>query len=150
MRFVQLAQKSSRRGSLRNRVNETEELERRGRGGLSDGRAAKGNRRYENKGGGANDRIRRGVTGPHRAIVLSWHTRSIAIALVLLEIAPLAVVHRTISRVAAGGQIGGGKRLCQGRDTRQKQRQKGRDGCEFAYALNQFGMTSCPKYTSEA
>jgi hypothetical protein len=73
---------------------------------------------------------------------LSGHTKRIAIAFVLLEIAPLAVVHRAVGRVATGRQIGGGKRLCQGSDTRQKQRQKGRDGCEFAYALNQFGMTS--------
>ena len=50
----------------------------------------------------------------------------------------LAMVHGAIDRVAAGGQIGGGKRLGQARDTWEKHGQKGSDGCEFAHDISQF------------
>ena len=43
------------------------------------------------------------------------------------------MVQRAIGRVAARRQIGGGKRFRQSGDARQKQRQKCRDGSEFAY-----------------
>jgi hypothetical protein len=56
-------------------------------------------------------------------------------ALVLLEIAPLAMVQRTIDCVAAGGPFGRGKPLSQDGDSWQKHTQKGYDSREFANRL---------------
>jgi hypothetical protein len=149
-RLVPSAREGARRGSERNRGNVGEVQGRQGRSGLRNGRAAKGNGRYENEGNGSNDRIRRGVTGPHRTVVLPGDTLRIAIALVLLKIARLAVVYWAIGRVAACERISGGNGFRQGGDTRQKQRQKGRDGCEFAYRIPQFRLVSPIKDTREA
>ena len=135
---------------MRNRGNVREERGRQGRSGLRNGWTAKGNGRYENKSGSSNNGIRSGVTGPHRAVVLPGDTLRIAIALVLLEIASLAVVHRAIGRVAARKQISSRNGVRQGGDTGQKQRQKGRDGCEFAHRLPQFQSISPIKDTREA
>jgi hypothetical protein len=60
------------------------------------------------------------------------------------------MVYRAIGRVAAGEQISGGNGIRQGGDARQKQRQKGRDGCEFVYDLPQFRSASSIKNTREA
>lgn len=138
MCFVQLAQKSARRGSQRDRGNVREELGCQGGSRLRHGGPAKGYWKYQNKYGSSNDRSRCSVTGAHRAILLSGDPHCIAIALVPLEVAHLAMVQRAIDGVAARGQIGGGKRLRQDRDTREKQRQKGSDGCEFAHDVSQF------------
>ena len=119
-------------------------------GSLGNGRTSKGNRRYENKCGGSNHGIRRGVAGTHRAIVVSGHACRIAIALVLLEIASLAMVYRTIGRVAARERISGRNGFRQGGNARQEQRQKGRHGCEFAHDLPQFWQISPIKDTREA
>ena len=81
---------------------------------------------------------------------MSGHARRIAIAFVLLEIARLAMVHRAIGRIAARQRISGRNGFRQGGYTRQKQRQEGRDGCEFAYDLRQFWPISPIKDTREA
>src|ERR1700688_1296343 len=132
----------ARRGNQRNRGNVRDEQGSQDWSRLRNGRTAKGNGRYENECDGSNDGIRSRVTGPHRAIVVSGHALRIAIALVLLEIARLAMVHRAIGRVAARQRISGRNGFRQGGYTRQKQRQKGRNGCEFAYDLLQLWIIS--------
>jgi hypothetical protein len=136
--IVRSATIAARRGSLRKLCSVREKLGSQGRGRPFDGRNAKGNGSYQDKYRGTDDRIRYGVAGAHGAIILSGDANCVAVALVFLEIATLAVVHWAIGRVAAGRQIGGRKRLDQGREARQKQRQKGRDSCEFAYGRAQF------------
>jgi len=81
---------------------------------------------------------------------MSGHARRIAIAFVLLEIARLAMVHRAIGRVAARERISDRNGFRQGGYTRQKQRQKGRNGCEFAHHLLQSWPISPIKDTREA
>jgi hypothetical protein len=54
--------------------------------------------------------------------VLPGDTHCIAIALIRLEIAPLAMVDRAISGVATRKQIGGGKAYLKGGESGQKQR----------------------------
>jgi hypothetical protein len=63
---------------------------------------------------------------------VSGDSHRTAIRLVFLQIANLAMVNRAIGRAAARGQVGGRKRFRQGGEPRKKQRQKRRDGCEFA------------------
>jgi hypothetical protein len=81
---------------------------------------------------------------------LPGDTLRIAIALVLLKIARLTMVHRAIGRVAARERISGRYGFRQGGYTRQKQRQEGRDGYEFANDLPQFWPISPIKDTREA
>jgi hypothetical protein len=119
--------------------DEREELRRQGNSGRCDNGTSKCDRGYDNKGSDSNDRIRRSVTGSHRTIVLSWHTYAVAIALVLLEIAHLAMMYGAIKRIAAGRQIGGRKRFRQHGNAGQNQRQKGCDRCESADCFTQFG-----------
>jgi hypothetical protein len=136
--FVQLAQKSARRRCYWDRGCVREELGCQGGSGFCHGGPEKGYLNYQNKCGGSDYWIRRGVTGPHRAILVSRDPHCITIALVPLDLAHLAMVQGAIDRVAARGQIGGGKRLGQASETRYKQRQKCCEGCEFANDIPQF------------
>lgn len=73
-----------------------------------------------------------------------------AFALVPLDLAHLAMVQRTIGRVAARRQIAGGQTCGHCRNARQKQRHEGHDSCEFVYDHAQFGKFSQLKTTHEA
>ena len=145
--FVPSAREASRRGSYWSGRSGGKKLGRQGRSGLRNGWTAKGNRRHQNKGEGSNGWALRSITGPHRAIVVSRHANGVAIALVLLDILRLAMMHRAITCIAAGWQIGGRKRPCQGGNARQKQRDQGHKRCEFARGLRHFYSAS-PDYES--
>jgi len=141
---VRLARNNSRRGSQGNCGNIGEELGCQGRSGFGGSGAAKCDRSCQNKNGRRDDRFRRGVTGPHRAIGLPGSALGIAEALIFLHIVHLEMVQRAIDGVAACRQIGAGKRLRQGGDARQEECQKGRDGCEFAHDDTQFYTSRLP------
>ena len=93
--------------------------------GFRTGRAAKGKRRNQYKSGGSHDGIVVASQARMEQSICPGAALRIANALVLLMIAALAVMHRAINRVAAGGQAGGGERFGKRGDTRHQQCRQG-------------------------
>jgi hypothetical protein len=102
-------------------------------------------RQYERR--GSNSLIGRGIAGSHRTIAPHWVALRVAIALVLLQIADLAMVHGAIGRIAAGERIGGLKRLGKRWRARCQQRKKRHDRQKLSRVFSQFHELSMPKNT---